>query len=579
MPKRERPVLREPPRAKRAAKSSVTPTRPGSQSDSGSVDQRLARLLDSPHLATIVPHLAPETLHAVIRHRGLEACGELATSATPRQLRAVLDIDLWRRPSSGRQDQFDEDRFGEWLEVLIETGEAVAARTIAALDVDIVTTGLARYVRVLDAAALSPPVSDEELPDLDVTPFSGLSCDLGGYVVRAKRTDAWDAIVALLSELRGHHPACFQALMEGCRRLSNSTPEIDGLDELLMAPEQLLYDIAAERDHRRSGQGYATTADARAFLELARQPLHKRAGPAINPLSAAYFRAADEALESVDAAERYDGQVERSTDAGESESAEALVALLADAGLLASPPRALLEGAASQPSRLSRILPLMERVRDADDAAFAMRGRELGFLANTLMAGCSVQSRAFTAQEASDAAVAVCNLGLEHWPARWPAGAVIGAAAIADPLAPLPDLFLVHHDLVTAFEVGWAVLHELTIFVAEHVVEAATALRSVDADVQAGLRGLRRELARECANGTPWRARGALEVVAMIDITAWTSLLGLIDECPVVPAALTAILERRTRAVSATAFEFIASSAQIREVQSFARQLTDVFLR
>ena len=578
MPKRERAARREPPRPRRAAKSSVTTTGAGPYGGAGSIDQRLARLLDTPHLATIVPHLAPETLHAVIRHRGLEACGELAASATPQQLRAVLDIDLWRRPSSGREDQFDEERFGEWLEVLIETGEEVAARTIAALDVDIVTTGLARYVRVLDAAALSPPVSDEELPDLDVPPFTGLSCDLGGYVVRAKRTDAWDAIVALLNELRGQHPAYFQALMQGCRRLSDSTPEIDGLDELLMAPEQLLHDVAAERDHRRAAQGYATTADARAFLDLARQPLHKRAGPAINPLLAAYFRAADEALESADAG-RHGGQAERSTSAGEAESAEAVVALLADAGLLAPQPRGLLEGAASQPSRLTRILPLMERVRDADDAAFAARGRELGFLANALMAGCSVQSRAFTAQEASDAAVAVCNLGLEHWPARWPAGAMTSAAAVADPPEPLPDLFLVHHDLVSAFEVGWAVLHELTIFVAEHVVEAAAALRSADADVQAGLRQLRRELARECANGTPWRARGALEVIAMIDITAWTSLLGLLDECPVVPAALTAILERRTRAVSATAFEFIASTTQIHEVRSFARQLTDVFMR
>ena len=73
-----------------------------------------------------------------------------------------------------------------------------------------------------------------------------------------------------------------------------------------------------------------------------------------------------------------------------------------------------------QPSRLTRIRPLMEHVRDTDDNAYFTRSREMAFLANTLMAGCSVQSRPFTAQEASDAAVGICNLGLEHWPARWP---------------------------------------------------------------------------------------------------------------------------------------------------------------
>ena len=89
--------------------------------------------------------------------------------------------------------------------------------------------------------------------------------------------------------------------MQGCRRLSNSRPEIDGLDDLLLAPEQHLHDVAIERERRRSQQGYATPADARAFLQMARQPKHTRSGAptaiAINPIVAAYFRAADEEAE------------------------------------------------------------------------------------------------------------------------------------------------------------------------------------------------------------------------------------------------------------------------------------------
>jgi hypothetical protein len=111
------------------------------------VDDRLSRLLDAPFLARVVPHLAPETLHQLIQYRGLDACGELVTSATPAQLTSLLDLDLWRHPQPGRDEQFDVDRFGEWLEVLVDTGDTVAARTVAALDKHLVIAGLSRYMR------------------------------------------------------------------------------------------------------------------------------------------------------------------------------------------------------------------------------------------------------------------------------------------------------------------------------------------------------------------------------------------------------------------------------------------------
>ena len=117
-----------------------------------------------------------------------------------------------------------------------------------------------------------------------------------------------------------------------------------------------------------------------------------------------------------------------STGGSVSEALDAIVDLLAEAGLVPERPRALLEGTAPQPSRLTRLRPLMEHVRDTDDNAYFARSREMAFLANTLMAGCSVQSRPFTAQEASDAVVGICNLGLEHWPARWPGAETRDAA-------------------------------------------------------------------------------------------------------------------------------------------------------
>ena len=541
------------------------PGRRGKSHDTGSVDQRLARLLDTPHLARLVPHLAPETLHQLIRYRGLDACGELVAAATPAQLKSVLDLDLWRSNQPGRDERFDEARFGEWIEFLVDGGGSAAARTVAAIDEPLVIAGLARYVRVFDHATFAPAVSSDDEPfDVAVTPAGDLACDVGGYLVRARRADAWDAIVTLLLALDTDHRDYFHAVMRGCRRLSNSAPEIDGLDDLLDDPAQRLHDVALERECRRSQQGYLTPADARAFLQMAKQPRQRPgASPGINPLVAAYFRAADEDTASADSsATPPESAVDAPTNASVSESIDAVVDLLAEAGLVPGRPQALLGGTTAQPPRLTPVQRLLEHVRDTNDTAHLARSREMAFLANTLMAGCSVQARPFTAQEASDAAVGICNLGLEHWPET------------------LPETFLVDHDLVTAFEVGWAVLHQdVGLFVTDHLIGTLTDLQSVDAGIQRGLYVLRRELIRQRDAGTPWRARQALDVIAMLDAPAWASLLGLLDECPVLPAALRAILEGHTSAVSATAFEFIATAGQIRDVRAFVDKLPEVLLR
>ena len=344
---------------------STTTNRETAPRDRGSVDHRLARLLDTPLLARVVPHLPPETLHQLIQHRGLEACGDLVTSATPAQLTSLLDLDLWRHAQPGRDEQFDVDRFGEWLEMLVDTGDSVAARTVAALDTHLVIVGFSRYLRVFDPGTFEPTESSDDEP-VDrhdrmnsETSRDVLECEVGGYLVRARRTDAWDAIVTLLVTLETEQNDCFHAVMQACRPLSNSRPEIDGLDDLLMAPEQHLQDVAIERERRRSRHGYATPAEARAFLQMARQ---RRAAPAptapiaINPIATAYFRAADEGADTspggasagaLDSAAHYDAtDVSVRSDDDVPPSIDAVIELLAEAGVMADRPRALLEAAA-----------------------------------------------------------------------------------------------------------------------------------------------------------------------------------------------------------------------------------------
>ena len=603
--------------------------------EGGSAEHRLARLLDTPLPAHVVALLPPQMLHQLVRHRGLEACGELIASATPAQLTSLLDLDLWRHAQPGRDDQFDVDRFGEWLEVLVDTGDSVAARTVASLDRGVVVAGLSRYVRVFDPGIFEPTAqSDDEpvrrqeamregdsmdpggavepgragrLPTLG-SPGEPLECELGGYIVRARRTDRWEAVVTLLAALDAEHTACFHAVMQGCRRLSSSRPEADGLDNLLPTAEQHLHDVAIERERRRSQQGFATPADARAFLQMARQPTHWRSdasvtGPAtLNPIVAAYFRAADESPDSSDETARSpertlespppptSGSVaaSRSSDAiahaaDVPESLEAVVEFLAEAGMMPAWPRALLAAPDDpQAARLSRLRRLMAYVRDADGAAHLTRIRELAFLANVLVSGCSVQSRSFTPQEASDAAAAICNLGLEVWPVGWPGATSPGApsprpydtASAADTSPPEP--FLVDRDLVTAFEVGWSVLYrDVSLWAADQLIGMLAPVGRFDRDARPGLVALRRTLVKQRKAGTPWRARGAAEVLAMLDTTAWVGVLGLLDECPVVPEALLAVVEGRTTTVSPTEFDFISTAAQLGDVRMFLRKLPD----
>ena len=532
----------------------------------------LVRILDIPHLGHVVPRLPSELLHRVIQSCGLEDCGEIVALATPGQLSAVFDLDLWRPPQPGLDDQFDADRFGLWLEVLMEAGATAAAHTLAGVDVDLAVAGFAKHVRVFDAAALSPAVTTDGEMMPEVTPSADLSCDIGGYLIGARRTDSWDAVVGVLTSLDAEHQAYFHRVMRGCRRLSNSEPEVDGLDDLLPDDEQAMFDLALNREHRRERQGFASAAQARAFLQMSREiRLGHGIAPPGNPIARGYFQAIDWAVPTTaSGADRGSSGLlvasgERPTPEESAAAQTAIIDVLKEAGVLPQPPRALLQGGRGEVSRLARLSSQMQSARDRDHLAYATRTEELAYLANALVAGCSIQGRAFTVREASDAAAAVCNLGLEAWPARW----------LAKGAATNPD-FLVDHDLISVFQVGWTVLHsEVGMYAAKKLIDALTGLRHADRQIQIGLNALRIAMRRHYRDGAPWRARGALEVLVLLDMPAWAALLGLIDECPVLPAAIGAARGARPRTVSASAFEFISERAQIAAVHEFIESLAN----
>ena len=145
------------------------------------------------------------------------------------------------------------------------------------------------------------------------------------------------------------------------------------------------------------------------------------------------------------------------------------------------------------------------------------------------MAGCSVQAQALYGPGS-------LRRGRRHLQPRnraWPSATRTLDAADE-------TRFSSDHDLVTAFETGWAALHQdVTLFVTDHLVRALADLRSIDAEIQRASTFCGASPMRQREAGTPWRARQALEVIALLDLAAWASLHGLLDECPVLPAALT----------------------------------------
>lgn len=533
--------------------------------DGGSIEQRIARVLDTHALAEVVPHLPPATLQALVRLRGLDGMGEVLVAAAPAQLAALADLDLWRRTSPGADAGFDIERFGDWIEALIDTGSGEAARVVTDLDPALVVAGLSRHVRVLDPGIFEPVAQsdDEALSRHDAFREGDaigvadddwhddrVEVEIGGYLVRARRREAWDAVLALLTALDERHPTAFQRVMRGCRDLSFSRPEEDGLDDLLLAPDQHALDLEVAREARRTRQGYLTPADARAFLALARAG--RRSGP--NPMAAAFFLAADDAAPP---------PPPYAVSPGAAAAIADLTSLLDRAHRPADTPRLLATADASSPRDGSAavVMRLFAWLHDAHPALFQQRSRELAFLANALADGCSLQGRSFTADEASEAAACVCNLGLER------SGEV-------------PDAWLVEHDLIAAFEAGWSMLHhEVGLTAAGRLVAVLGDLRSDDEEVQRDLDGLRGAIARHRDAGAPWLGRGRAEVLAMLDPVAAVAVQGLLSECPVVASALDAVIDGRTTAVDPTAFAFIATAAQVGQSRLFLRLLPDLLTR
>src|SRR5262245_58234199 len=109
----------------------------------------------------------------------------------------------------------------EWLEAMLDAGASSAASTLAAMDANLLAVGFTEHVRVFDYAAVAPYVT----LDGDVTPgkafAEGVRCEVGGYVVCAKRLEFWEPVTAVLNAMAATQGDAFDTVMRECRRLSS----------------------------------------------------------------------------------------------------------------------------------------------------------------------------------------------------------------------------------------------------------------------------------------------------------------------------------------------------------------------
>lgn len=515
----------------------------------------VARLLDAPHLAAIVQGLEPKLLHQLVRHCGLEGCGEILALATTEQLTRVFDDDLWASAQPGAEEEFDVDRFALWLEVLTELGPEVAARKLAGMDLDFVTAAISRLALVFDselaivqgaAAELGSEYEDFDADALaEAVSDSRCSHELGGYTIVARRAESWDALLCVLASLEHDHHHLFARLMLRCARLSNEyIVDNGGLYDVLTTEQQVVADVAAAREDRREAEGYVTASQATAFLRLARVPLGGDT-PVEDPVTASYFR--ELAARNTERARRQPSDsVAVATAEPLEQEVRAFLSNLDEPAAARSALRRLLPSGAGE--RLSQLRRHLLRLQSHDAAAYLRSTEELAYLANVLVSGCSLQSRRFRPGEAADAALAVCNLGLEN-----------GADA---------------RSLVGCFRRGWRLLHEeVCLFTAQGLAETLSVVGHAGEVPERQCRETATRLRRDARAGEPWRSRDEIEVVAVLDLPSWGVLVNLLDQCPTVPRDFAAGSGGKPRLRVSQGFEFVSESSQIASIREFVAAL------
>jgi hypothetical protein len=183
--------------------------------------------------------------------------------------------------------------------------------------------------------------------------------------------------------------------------------------------------------------------------------------------------------------------------------------------------------------------------------------RELAYLANVLVTGCSVEGRGLRPLEAAHAAVAACNLGIERLLQDEPS-----RTTVVDVLE--------GENADKLFRIGWQLLTKQVVLPAARAFEkmlVEMVRQETDRQRIQDLEEACRALHAAIATGKPWTARAKLTALeGEIENTTLVTLLALVDECPSLRARLASSANEYE---ATTELRFISTRKQLDAVQRF----------
>jgi hypothetical protein len=163
----------------------------------------------------ITRRISEEELYVTVKELGEENARGFLAQTTGRQLRYILDLELWKR------DMFDPSAAGHWLEILAGLGEDKLLHFLQVTDPEVILLGLSPFVRV---SVRNPEL--DLLEEMDYLPSFTLD-DLFFVEFRSARLDV--ALRDLFSALFDWDHDYYFSLMQNLAVGVNVELESEGL--------------------------------------------------------------------------------------------------------------------------------------------------------------------------------------------------------------------------------------------------------------------------------------------------------------------------------------------------------------